>query len=436
MIVGVINAQEIPTIEPTLDYNKIVKAVAKSDADIQDPLKQKEPKTWVQRAETFMDAQEVNIELIYAGIPHTMLQQYVGETKDVLPMKRDSTDNNRIKTVFVYERINIYLVKQGQDDKNKVVEKWIETKPINNNSLFIALESLKKANELDVEKKTSKKIKKTYERLAILAKKCANNEYIWKSYDKAFDLFDIVAQSTSNELVNKLDTSSCYFAAAAAYLGKLSVDKQKKYSTICKDLKYGGQEAVKNAYIFLTAAYETSKDTAQIIAVCNEAIPVVASNDIFIGKLVDIFNAQRKYDESLSLMQKLIAKRDTSEYRYRIVEANIYSQMRKFDEAIKSCDMVLTIKPENQIAILYKGILLSNQGKDLINKSNEATNTTDSEKYKNEAREKFKQAVPFLKKAHENNPKDKDILNELKGVYLRLQMEAELKEVDEKLKAL
>ena len=80
------------------------------------------------------------------------------------------------------------------------------------------------------------------------------------------------------------------------------------------------------------------------------------------------------------------------------------------------------------------GAMKYNEGAELMNKIKDIADDALYNSEKTKADEKFKQALPFIEKAREINPKDRDNLLMLKNIYARMGDAAKAKEINDLLK--
>nr|WP_301847361.1 hypothetical protein [uncultured Parabacteroides sp.] len=119
-------------------------------------------------------------------------------------------------------------------------------------------------------------------------------------------------------------------------------------------------------------------------------------------------------------------------------DANLYNVMGRVYEtglkdnvnAEKYFKIALEKDPDLTDALSNIGRIYYNQG---VNKLSEANMINDSKKYQEElghAKELFKQALPYYKKAHEAEPEKMDNMIALRGIYYNLNMGPELEAIE------
>jgi tetratricopeptide (TPR) repeat protein len=179
------------------------------------------------------------------------------------------------------------------------------------------------------------------------------------------------------------------------------------------------------------------------------------------GALAELQAARTKYPREQGLV---------------IEELNIYLESRDYDRAEKAMDVAIELDGTNEILWFSKGSVLDSQGKTEaaaeayqraialkpdyfdanynlgamyfnqavqdINAANDMwsprmtpTQKTEQTRLEAQAKSRFEQAKPFLEKAHEVNPEDRDTMRSLRDVYTRTGEDAKLNSINTKLGA-
>jgi hypothetical protein len=91
------------------------------------------------------------------------------------------------------------------------------------------------------------------------------------------------------------------------------------------------------------------------------------------------------------------------------------------------------------MALYNMGVLYFNEGVDLETNANKTKDEEEYKKLKNQAKEKFLKALPYMEQAHEAKPDDRSVMSTLKTLYYRLRTEDEkylekYKQINEKIK--
>jgi tetratricopeptide (TPR) repeat protein len=105
-------------------------------------------------------------------------------------------------------------------------------------------------------------------------------------------------------------------------------------------------------------------------------------------------------------------------------------------KAIEGYKKAIEIKPDFADAYFNLGVFYNNESFELNSMASDLKDQTLLGKKIAQAKEYLNDAVPYLEKSHELQPKDVNTLKLLKSIYFNLEKDPEYKVVDEKLKAL
>jgi tetratricopeptide (TPR) repeat protein len=183
------------------------------------------------------------------------------------------------------------------------------------------------------------------------------------------------------------------------------------------------------------------EDTDNYVAILKEGMGKTQDNKFIRLQLIDYYNKAGKLDEALVFMKEAIEK-DPENVTLYFALGNVYSELKKEEEALKAYDKAIAIDPDNVDVLFNLGTLFFNKGAELKNQANQL-DLSETEKYNKlneEALDAFEQAAKYFEKAHELQPKAKDILETLKKLYMQLRTKPgfsdKLNTVNEKLKSL
>ncbi len=285
------------------------------------------------------------------------------------------------------------------------------------NPLDVARDSYLKAMELDTKEKYKKDI---ISRLQIASIQFFNKgitEFNDKDFEKAFHSFENSVKINALTFIAQVDTMSIFNAAIAADRAKL-YDTAIKYYKKAIEYKYEGSKV----YLFIENIYKEKNDTVNALNILKEGIAAYPDdNNSLMVELINFYLVSDQSQEALKYLHKAIEK-DTSNYSFYFAEGTLYDKLEDFDNAVKAYSESIKIKPDYFNAQYNLGALYFNKAVKLIDIANEES---DNKKYKIKkaaADEVFKQAIPFLEKAHQVNPKDLSTMESLKTLYYRMKM--------------
>ena len=153
----------------------------------------------------------------------------------------------------------------------------------------------------------------------------------------------------------------------------------------------------------------------------------------------------KKYEEALPYFNKSI------EFNYKkskpyIYKAQILSKQKNYKEmeitlteGLKLYEKDKNLNVLMSLCFFKQGLVFFNQGNKIKKAANESgLNKTDSVKFKAEyakADAKFQEALPFMEKSYQYNPKNKNVLKALVNIYTNIDMKDKAEKMKKELKA-
>ncbi|MCT4580391.1 MAG: tetratricopeptide repeat protein [Flavobacteriales bacterium] len=257
------------------------------------------------------------------------------------------------------------------------------------------------------------------------------------AFVSAEKLFDVIGEKDSLSIYNAAlaaerledyDNAIKYFKQSAEIGYKTDVSYQSLISNTNKknggpsDEAFGYIQEGKKLYpnnlglIIEEFNYYLSKgDTEKAQASLASAIEKEPNNPVF------HFNIGATFDE-------LTAKKRKEGMHE---EAGVFSK-----KAIDGYKKAIELKPDFSDAYFNLGVFYYNESIELNSMASDIKDQTLEAKSLATAKEYLSDAIPYLEKAHELQPKDVNTLKVLKSIYFNLEKDAEYKVVEEKLKAL
>lgn len=244
-----------------------------------------------------------------------------------------------------------------------------------------------------------------------------------KNYSKALELFE--HSLFTSQVSGRVDTQAVYFCALASVKAK-ETDKAIQYYEVLTKMDYGATETDKsNNYYFLAKQYLAKNDTVKYVKTISDGIekyPNSSSN--LVVEMINFYLAKNMQKEALEYLDKGIVAAPTNASLY-YAKGTIYdtdSLLQDKDKALAAYQKTIEIDSNHFDAYYNIGAIYYNKA---AAKNDEANNVDpdDFKKYKAvkaEANVFFKQALPFLERAHKINTKDMATMQSLKLIYYRL----------------
>lgn len=318
----------------------------------------------------------------------------------------------------------------GEKIKEKDIHKLWKLK--GQNYLMLASvekDSLVKLNLLDLAKKADytyfekdptkyyeSEVKDAMSQLAILYQNTAITYYKEPTFSKSYDLFEECLKLKKHIGVDLQDLSVYHNVAYAAYYSK-KYDRSIPYFNLLIDSSYNQLKSLTDYKRCLVRSFVETGDTATAIHKLQLFNPGDSIVDL-LKEEVSLLLSTHKTKEALDKMKRISEKGSDDAVLYENM-AKIYEQMNEFTLANSSYEQALKLNPSSVDS--YYGlarilILDANKIKDPVLQ-----------------RKKTTEALSYLETAEKINPKDQDVLRVLLQIYNQLNMPDKAKEVTGKL---
>lgn len=282
-------------------------------------------------------------------------------------------------------------------------------------SLDKAAESYMRTIELDAKKAYTDDVKRRIPYLQNRYVTMAIESYKAKDFDKAIVSFE-KSMNISEKVYNKIDTSLLFNVAIAAQNSGNKV-KQKEALARLIDLKYPEPEI----YRSMAGIYFAEKDTTKALEYITMGRNAYPTNNAL---MVDELNVYMGRGQSKQIIGKMVsaANADPNNKTLKFALGATYDNLGKRDSAEAAYKQAIAIDSNYFDAYYNLGAMFYNQGVEIYNKVKDLPISKEKEynagvvKYK----AAFKNALPYLEKALELQPKDINTLVSLKEVYAKL----------------
>ena len=316
--------------------------------------------------------------------------------------------------------------------------------PVMYEALYGILPYFQKAYELDQLPNEKGKVKPKYTKdiKSILS---ANHVYLFnggayyfdkQEYKKAYDFFNQYVEISELPMFAGTQTAEKdstfmtvqFYAAAAASLAKDS------------SLAIAALERAKNTpyrqydvYQYLCCEYgeaRTAQDSVMLEKTFEEGMQVFPDSAFFLNNLINTYIYSNRNEKALEMLNVAIQKNPNDANLYNVMGRVYETGLKDYANAEKNFQIALEKDPNLTDALSNIGRIYYNQG---VNKLSEANMINDSKKYQEElgmAKDLFKKALPYYKKAHEAEPEKMDNMIALRGIYYNLNMGPELEAIE------
>jgi tetratricopeptide (TPR) repeat protein len=257
----------------------------------------------------------------------------------------------------------------------------------------------------------------------------AIEEYQANNYKKAAELFEEASE------VKPGDTAAHLYAATAANMGEMYDMALKHYRELIGS-EYTEQNQVYKNIIYILRAVKEDNDKA--LEVIREAKAAYPDDMDFAKQEINVLIITDRIDEARDQLTAEIAKnpQDADLYSNR---AMLYGELGEYEKAKADYKKSLELQPNDYANNYYLGVLYYNQGAEYTQQAN-AMDLKEYQKkgaaVEEKAKEQFKSAMPYMEKALEVKPEDKNALEALKTIYGRLKMYDKAEAMDQKMQEL
>ncbi len=307
-------------------------------------------------------------------------------------------------------------------------------KKLSDDPLTTALESYKKALELDTKNRISNGTKLQLINLTNNLTAQAVDAFKAENYKKALTSFEqILAIQNMNILKaddpNSIDTVIVFNAGLAAYNAG-DFDTAIKYYSEAAKYGYNGART----YPLISNAYLEKKDTVSALNILKEAYEKYPGDQTVLEGMIQVYIDLNKTDDAMKYLQMAIEK-EPNVPRYLFAQGRLYEDMGQEDNAIATYEKCLSLDPDFFNALYNLGAIYYNKGVEQFNIARDVP-ATENTKYAAEmkkADDLFEKSLPYMEKCLALQPDDKGTLESLKNLYYRLQKMDKYNEVLQKL---
>lgn len=316
--------------------------------------------------------------------------------------------------------------------------------PVMYEALYGILPYFQKAYELDQLPNEKGKVKPKYTKdiKSILS---ANHVYLFnggayyfdkQEYKKAYDFFNQYVEISELPMFAGTQTAEKdstfmtvqFYAAAAASLAK---DSRLAIAALerAKNTPYRQYDV----YQYLCYEYgeaRTAQDSVMLEKTFEEGMQVFPDSAFFLNNLINTYIYSNRNEKALEMLNVAIQKNPNDANLYNVMGRVYETGLKDYANAEKNFQIALEKDPNLTDALSNIGRIYYNQG---VNKLSEANMINDSKKYQEElgmAKDLFKKALPYYKKAHETEPEKMDNMIALRGIYYNLNMGPELEAIE------
>jgi len=399
------------TAQTEKEKEKFLSKIADSDKAIADPKKGAEAKTWVSRAELFTDIYNAPRKNLLPGMAQLQVRFAITNEKARTDIREiDGTDYE----VMMFDGRDLYFDALGQlafwDIKDKVVAY----------PLVKAYEAYAKASELDAKNSLIKKIRTGLTDISGKMNTEASFAFQLERYDVALTYFEASLACTSHPSIGVADSLVTYNAALAA---NFADNKDKALTYFKKSIDIGFYQNG-NAYANYADMLQANGNAEEAKDVLSKAFVKFPENQNILLSLINHYLTAEEGDisEVLPYIKQAQQNEPTNASLYN-AEGAVYEHLNNEEKAMECFNKAIEIDPNNYVYQYRVGAWLYNRAVDVQNRINDDISLSDEqyEKMMNDMNAEFEKAIPYMTKAYELMPTNKDIVESLRSIYYRFQ---------------
>lgn len=307
-------------------------------------------------------------------------------------------------------------------------------KALSDDPLTVALESYKKALELDDKDKFSKSVKI---KLTLLTNDLTNqaveafndNDYelALKSFEQIIEIQDMPIVKEDNPVA--VDTVILFNTGLAAYNAQ-NYNKAVQYYSEAAKYGYNGART----YSLIADSYIQMQDTVNALKAVQEGFEKYPDDNSILTSMIDLYMKIGKNEEALKYLDMAI-EQDPNNVTYYFAKGALYEKFGEEEKAIEAYTKASEIDPTYFNSYYNLGALYYNKGVKQIEVAN-AVPANENEKYEAELKKAdvwFEKALPYMEKCYELNPNEEMTLESLKNLYYRMKKMDKYNEILETL---
>ncbi|MDR0737547.1 MAG: hypothetical protein LBF39_00575 [Prevotellaceae bacterium] len=387
--------------------SKTLSKVAKSDEEIQNPKKAVQAKTWISRAELFVEIWSEPVKNVMPGMSNRDVRLVLAAEKVKETVQEDIEGTPY--EVDVYDNKKLYY-----DDKGMLAF-WSAAYPVEG-TLFTALKAYEEAISLDGKGSNSKKIKAGLEDLQIKFQTDAYAAYNLHNYRVALSNFEGSLACSGNPLIGKTDTIVIYYVGLIA---RAAGDNHKALEYFGKAIDLGYTQDG-DLYAAQAEVLQILNDTLTSVQLLTDGLAKYPANQSIIIGLINTFLQRGDDPKKVLPYIEQAQQNDPDNSSLYYAQGVVYEQLEDFDNAVSAYKLSLEKDVDNFYSNYALGAFYFNKA---VQVQNVAAMEPDDKKYAEMVKDVdayFDLSLPYLERAYELKDSEIAVLESLKSLYFRL----------------
>ena len=256
-------------------------------------------------------------------------------------------------------------------------------------------------------------------------------QYQGKDFEKSYESFG--KSVALAQMGGRIDTLGIYYAAISAEKSNKKKEAKELY-IVLTTLKYHGDNDGPKIYAYLSQLYKEEGDKEKANEIIKQGRVRYPNDKGLIIEELDYYLQSGKNQEALTNLNLAIEK-DPNNHLLHYAQGTSLDKMGENDKAEASYKKAIELSPEYFDANYNLGAMYFNKGVEWNNKANDLplNEKKKYQEYSKNAEDQFKNALPYLEKAHEINPADVDVAKPLLKIYQMTNATDKYKALKEKI---
>ncbi|MDE6368609.1 MAG: tetratricopeptide repeat protein, partial [Muribaculaceae bacterium] len=189
----------------------------------------------------------------------------------------------------------------------------------------------------------------------------------------------------------------------------------------------------KQIYDYAIAVASELGDTATLLAIAREAVPLYGDEDpMYLNQIINDYLIKQDFNNALKYINEAITK-DPNNPEYYVVLGVIYENQENRANAKDAYQKALAADPDNAKANYYYGRAIYQDAYDASDKGPSDASLINAY-FESTVKPILEESAKYLEKANQLDPENPDPLKLLENVYYSLNDEAKLNDVQNRLK--
>jgi len=301
--------------------------------------------------------------------------------------------------------------------------------------LFTAFDSYMKAVELDKEGRSYKSLMVKFTFMQTDLTNYAIQTFEKNDFPVALECFEKFLEISKLSFMKPkpdmevVDTAIIYNAGLAAFKAE-NWDKAIKYFSRSIENDYNGAAC----YHFIYQSYQAKGDTLSSLNSLKKGFEAYPNSETLLVELINFYISKDKADDALNYID-LAIKENPKNASYWTAKGSMYERIGQPENAIDWYKKALQVDSSQFTPYYNLSVIYFNRGVEAINLASQIP-PSQNEKYEAEmqkANEHFRMSLPYIEKAYELDSTEIAIMESLKTIYYRLQMNDKYQDISAKI---